>query len=111
MYHNLIDLKRECGVYDGAVLRCSPRVIEKAKHVCDKLGVGSSQPRLHFDNNDEVLLEVLCGNIIEPSYIPQRFLFPVIEETISAPFLAVVRSPFESRRRNVQWRIGLNCRF
>ena len=41
----------------------SQGVIEEAKHMGDKLGVGSSQPRLHFDNSGEALLELLKGDI------------------------------------------------
>ena len=50
----------------------SQNVIEEAKHMSDKLGVGSSQPRLHFDNSDEALSEALKGDIIERSYNSQR---------------------------------------
>ena len=48
----------------------SQGVIEEAKYIGDKLGVGSSQPQLHFDNNDEALLEVLKGDIIKWSCNP-----------------------------------------
>ena len=41
----------------------SQGVIEKAKHIGDKLGVGSSQPRLHVDNDSEALLAVLKVDI------------------------------------------------
>ena len=65
--------------------------------MADKLGVGSSQPRLHFDNSDEALLEVLKGNIIELSCNPQCVLVLGIAKAIPALFLAIVRSPPESR--------------
>ena len=42
-------------------------MIEEVNHMGDKLGVGSSQPRLHFGKSNEALLEVLKGNIIERS--------------------------------------------
>ena len=84
---------------------------EDAKQMGDKLGVGSSRPRVHFDNSAEALLEVLKGNIIESSCKFKRVLVPGIAETISAPFPAVVRSPSKSRCRNAQFRIRLNYRF
>ena len=56
----------------------SQGVIEDAKHMRDKLGAGSSQPRLHFDNSDDTLLEVLKGNIIGRCCNPQRVLVPGI---------------------------------
>ena len=78
----------------------------------DKLGVGCGKPRLHFDNSDEALLEVLKENLIERSCNPQRALFPGIAEAIAAPFLAVVRSPSESRcRKNERSTVSLNCHF
>ena len=77
----------------------SQGVIEAAKHMGDKLGVGISHPRLHFDNSDEALLEILKGDIIERSCIPQRVLVPGIAEAIPALFFAIVRSPPESRCR------------
>ena len=75
----------------------SQGVIEEAKHVGDKLIVGSSQPRLHFDKSDEALLEVLEGNIIERSCNPQCLLFPGKAEATPALFLAIIRPPLESR--------------
>ena len=66
----------------------------------DKLGVGSGQPRLHYDNSDEALLEILKGDIIKWSCNPQCVLVPGIVEAIPVPFLAIVRSPSESRCRN-----------
>ena len=66
----------------------------------DKHGVSSSQPRLHFDNSDDALLEVLKEDIITLSCNPQCILVPGIAEAISRPFLAIVRSPSESRCRN-----------
>ena len=66
----------------------------------NSLGVGSNQPRLHFDNSDEDLLEVLKGDIIERSCNPQCVLVPGIAETILAFFLAIVRSLHESRCRH-----------
>lgn len=78
----------------------SQGVIEEAKHMGDKLGVGSSQPRLHFDNSGEALLEVLKGDIIERSRNSQCVLVPGIAEAIPALFLAIVRSPPESRCRH-----------
>ena len=78
----------------------SQGVTEEAKHMGDKLGLGSSLPRLHFDNSDEALLEVLKGNIIERSCNSQCFLVPGIAEAIAALFFAIVRSPPESRCRH-----------
>ena len=75
-------------------------VIEEAKHMGDKLGVGSSQPRLNFDNGDESLLKVLKGDITERSCNSQCALVPGIAEDIPALFLAIVRSPPESRCRH-----------
>ena len=66
----------------------------------DKLGVGSSQPRLHFDNSDEALLEVLKGDIIEQSCNSQCAVVSGIAEAIPALFLAIVRSSPESRCRH-----------
>ena len=59
----------------------------------DKLGVGSNQPRLHFDNSDGALLEVLKGDFIKRSCSKQHGLVPETAEAIPAPFLAIVRSP------------------
>ena len=78
----------------------SQGVIQEAKHVGDKLGVSSSQPWLHFDNSDEALLEVLKGDIIERSCNSQCGLVPGIAKAIPALFLAIVRSPPESRCRH-----------
>ena len=77
----------------------------------DQLGVGSSQPQMPFGDSDESLLEVLTGNVIARSYNPQRALVSEIAETIAAPLLAAVRSPYDSHCRNVQSRVDLNCRF
>ena len=60
----MIDLRSECRVSDCVDWRCSPKLIDEATHMGDTLGVGSSQPRLHFDNSDEALLEVLKRDII-----------------------------------------------
>ena len=78
----------------------SQGVIEEAKHMDDKLGVGSSQPRLHFDNSGEALLEVLKGDIIEWSCNSQCLLVLEIVEAVPALFLAIVRSSPESRCRH-----------
>ena len=75
-------------------------VIEEAKHMGDKLGVGISQPRLHFDNSGEALLEILKGDIIERSRNSQCVLVPGMAEAIPALFLAIVRSPPETRCRH-----------
>ena len=77
----------------------SQGVIEDAKHMGDKLDVGSSQPRLYFDSSDEALLEVLKGDIIERSCNSQCVLVLGIAEAIPALFLAIVRSLPESRCR------------
>ena len=69
----------------------SQGVIEEAKHMGDKFSVDSSQSRLHFDNSGEALLEVLKGDIIERSRNSQCVL---------VLFLAIVRSPPESRCRH-----------
>ena len=89
----------------------SQGVVEEAKNMRYNLGVGSSQPRLHFDNSDEALLNVLKGNIIERYCNYQNILVPGVAETIAAPFVAVVRSPAESPFRNAQSRVSLTCRF
>ena len=78
----------------------SQGMIGEAKHMGDKLGVGSSQPGLHFDNSGEALLEVLKEDIIERPCNPQRVLVHGIAKAIPAPFLAIVRSPCESRCRS-----------
>ena len=57
------------------------------------------------------MLEVLKGNIVERSCDLQRILVSGIEGPIPAPILAVVRSPSESRCRNAQSGVCLNCRF
>ena len=75
----------------------SQGVIEEAKHMDEKLGVGSSQPRLHFDNSGEALLKVLKGDIIERPCNSLCGLVPGIAEVIPALFLAIARSPRESR--------------
>ena len=89
----------------------SQGVIEKAEHMGDKLGVGSSQPRLHFGNNDTALLDVLKGDSIKWFCNPQCVLVPRVAEVIPVPFLAILRSPSESRCRHAWSRVGLNCRF
>ena len=66
----------------------------------DTLDVGRSQPRLHFGNSDEALLEVLKGDIIERSCDSQCVLVPGIVEAIPALFLAIVMSLPESRCRH-----------
>ena len=78
----------------------SQGVIEEAKHMSDKLGVSSSQPRLHFDNIDEALLEVLKRDIIERSYNSRCVLVSGTAEAIPTLFLAIVRSSPESRCRH-----------
>ena len=54
----------------------SQGVIEEAKHMGDNLGMGCSQPRLHFDNSDETLLGVLKENITEWCCNLQRVSVP-----------------------------------
>ena len=66
----------------------------------DNLGVGRSQPRLHFDNSGEALLKVLKENIIERSCNSLFGLVPGIAKAIPALFLAIFRSPPESRGRH-----------
>ena len=62
--------------------------------------MSSSQLRLHFDNSDEALLEVLKEDIITWSCNPQCVLVPGIAEAIAVPYLAIVRSPSQSRCRH-----------
>ena len=78
----------------------SQGVIENAKHMGNKLGVGSSQPRLYFDNGDEALLEVLKGEINEWSCNFLCYLVLGTAEAIPTLLLAIVRSPPESRCRH-----------
>ena len=54
----------------------------------------------YTDNSDEASLEVRKGDIIKRSFNPQCVIFSGIAEVIPASFLAIVRSPSESRCRN-----------
>ena len=67
-------------------------VIEKAEHVGIQLGMGNVQPWLCFDHGDEVLFEILQGNVNRASY-PQRIRIPGVAEPMKPPLLAVMRSP------------------
>ena len=55
-------------------------VIEEAEHLGKQLGMGSSQPRLHFDHGDEALFEILKGKIVGWGCYPQHVLVPGVAE-------------------------------
>ena len=69
-------LRHDFVVFDYLFCPYSKGVIEKAMGVGEQLGMGSSQPRLHFDRGDVVLFEVLKGSITEWAWHPQCILVP-----------------------------------
>lgn len=88
----------------------SQGVIEEVKHVGKPLGMGNSQPLLHFDHDDEECFEILKENNIAWVCYPQRILVPGEVEPMEPPILATVGCPPESHCWNEQPRADLNCR-
>ena len=72
--------------------------------------MGSGQPWPHFDHGNEVLFEILKGNIVNWASYPQRILVPGVAEPIKPSLLAFIGSPLESYCRSAEPRVGLNCR-